>query len=342
MDSETKSMLAELKLDFLSETFIKEAIDFETLKNLSSLDMKELIPSLGHRSRVSNYVKNIVQSTITLAANDPRFEVLEINSQEEMLPNYQICTANDSYGLLPGPSNSSSAQLDASSEPARKKIVLASSCDSALTVKPTDVKFNTARKKSSSLTGFRNNKSLQEFLNNNRKGQLLLQSYSMSGKLIPSMRTDLVHLIVDEVMDVNKRLTSNIADEISDEIVQLFPTECKGAYYYPPKPSKKNSGGKLIDRYRNILNKYKQPKISSANINIVTNPRVLEADISDDILSKIAWLKSSTEPVTTIQQYWRETAQVRFQDRVKSGPVSEFVVKWPSLKDKRGYFLVNS
>jgi len=176
-------------------------------------------------------------------------------------------------------------------------------------------------------------------MNNSTKGKMLINSYTQSGKFETSMRADLVHLIIDEVMTVHPKLTSKMADNISDEIVKLFPTESKNVYYFPARPSKKNSGGKLIDRYRNVLNKYRSPNSSKAKKD---KPGPISNIISDDIASKIAWLKCSTEPFKIVEEYWDDCSEVRFRDRLKAGPVSEFVEKWPSLKDKHGFFFVNS
>jgi len=51
----------------------------------------------------------------------------------------------------------------------------------------------------------------------------------------------LVHLIVDGVMNRYESISSNLASEISDNLIVQFTSETKGVYFYPARSNFKNS-----------------------------------------------------------------------------------------------------
>jgi len=97
---------------------------------------------------------------------------------------------------------------------------------------------------------------LKEYISNTGIGKILLQSYANEHRLDSIQRTALVHLIIDGVMSRNRNITSQLAEEIAQEVIVEFPTETKQVYYYPAISRIKNSGGKLINRYRMYANFY--------------------------------------------------------------------------------------
>ena len=77
-----------------------------------------------------------------------------------------------------------------------------------------------------------------------------MDTYKQKQTFGSSTRTDLVHLIVDGVMNRYVLISSAMVNNIAEETEKRFPTERKAVYFYPRMLNKKISGAKLIDTYR--------------------------------------------------------------------------------------------
>ena len=112
------------------------------------------------------------------------------------------------------------------------------------------------------------------------------------------------------------------------EIVAIFPSESKECYYYPSITKKKNSGGKLVDRYKNVKRRYS----SKRTVTTTTPP---EGHIESDIRRKLDWLKVSVEPWQQVERFWKETYRQRNHNvHELSGDII-----WPYIRHQLGYTL---
>lgn len=68
--------------------------------------------------------------------------------------------------------------------------------------------------------------SVEEILDMFPFGNRFQEEYRLGGILTPQQRTELVRTIVDYYIKNNQCLTVHRCYEISQEILQLFPTEC--------------------------------------------------------------------------------------------------------------------
>lgn len=173
---------------------------------------------------------------------------------------------------------------------------------------------------------------VNQILQQSSMGRGILEQYSIRKRLDNKVRSDLVKLIIDAVMNRYYTMTSKFAEVLAEDIIKVFPSEAKATFYYSAMSNKKNSGGKLLDRYRNIKKRYSFPKPQGAT---ATN-----TDPNEELLFKVNWLRSSDEPWHLVEEYWRDTFEERNKDRIQPGPASEFVSKWPSLKHNLGFSLV--
>ena len=178
---------------------------------------------------------------------------------------------------------------------------------------------------------FNNDLTLLQYLEKNTIGRGILQFYHRHNNLDKNVRSDLVRLIVDGVLARHESLSSNMAMLVSQDIVELFPTETAAAFFYIAISHKKNNGGKLLDRYRNIKKRYRV-RSSSPHQELTPN---------DDIQYKVAWLKTSDSPCQKVESYWHETSSVRMEELKKEVPLIDILKEWPLIKHKLGFSLVS-
>ena len=177
--------------------------------------------------------------------------------------------------------------------------------------------------------------SLMEYLQSNKMGIALLSCATKKTVLTSAERQKLVQIIVDHLIQSNETLKNIHFERVAHDICKIFTLESKDVYYVPPLP-KKNSAGKLVDRYRNQSYFLRQHLQKSKVTQINEHPVTTE---SDD--SKIKWLKMSQEPWSKVELYWGDTFSIRDSERCQQTAIYEFVSKWPVLKNKLGYILVS-
>ena len=315
MDVFTENMLISLKFGDLIEEFTEQLIDREVLLSLSDLELKELVPNLGKRKKIANYLKNYSTETlntpdvseINIVGNTNADIISVIESETASCSTSLVCPDNVNY-------NSCSSQEplhEVGIEPPPKKSKLG-------------------------ITFFEGDLSLEEFLKRSLIGRGILEHFQKNKYLKDNVRSDLVWYVIDGILVRHNTMSSSMAESLAAEIIGLFPTECKNTYYYPAIAKSKNSGGKLLDRYRNIKRKYSKSKTTNT-----TNVSDTTICVDEEILYKIEWLKTSSHPWHQVEQYWTDTCKARMKDRGDSGVIADFINKWPSLKNELGYTLVS-
>jgi hypothetical protein len=187
---------------------------------------------------------------------------------------------------------------------------------------------------------FLHNLSLLQYLQTNPKCKSILQSYDSQNHFDDVDRRKLTHLIIDGLLERHQSVRGIMFVELAGEIVKIFPTESKECYYNHAKVAGKNSTGKLVDRYRNDK-KYTRKATKALQKKMKDKEAEAQWKPSEDVVRKVTWLRHSLEPWSKVAQFWSETSELRFQDRLCASPVHEMLDKWPSLKHDLGYTLVS-
>lgn len=67
--------------------------------------------------------------------------------------------------------------------------------------------------------------SVKEILEKTESGKSLIRSYSETGTLAPSDRTNLVHKVIQHFIENEKHLSVKHCSSLAEQIIKLFPTE---------------------------------------------------------------------------------------------------------------------
>lgn len=95
---------------------------------------------------------------------------------------------------------------------------------------------------------FCNDQTLKEFIISHSKTHVIYESYLVTKKLNPDDRSRLVAVIIDGLLDRHDKVSKEVLIELSENIVEIFPTESKATYYHYNKEESKNAKGKIHDR----------------------------------------------------------------------------------------------
>uniref|UniRef100_A0A182QAP6 Uncharacterized protein n=1 Tax=Anopheles farauti TaxID=69004 RepID=A0A182QAP6_9DIPT len=100
--------------------------------------------------------------------------------------------------------------------------------------------------------------SLLRLLQSSQSGRWILNSFKPNEPLERRGQTIITHLIVDQFLHFNILFKHRMMSHYADVIAQLFPAEIKEIYYAPRNTVKRNTSGKLFDRYTNQRLRHKE------------------------------------------------------------------------------------
>uniref|UniRef100_A0A182K014 Uncharacterized protein n=1 Tax=Anopheles christyi TaxID=43041 RepID=A0A182K014_9DIPT len=100
--------------------------------------------------------------------------------------------------------------------------------------------------------------SMLRLLQSSQSGRWILNSYKPNEPLERRGQTIITHLIVDQFLHFNILFKHRMMSHYADVITQLFPAEIKEIYYAPRNTVKRNTSGKLFDRYTNQRLRHKE------------------------------------------------------------------------------------
>ncbi|XP_052898182.1 uncharacterized protein LOC128304966 [Anopheles moucheti] len=100
--------------------------------------------------------------------------------------------------------------------------------------------------------------SMLRLLQSSQSGHWILNSYKPNEPLERRGQTIITHLIVDQFLHFNILFKHRMMSHYADVITQLFPAELKEIYYAPRNTVKRNTSGKLFDRYTNQRLRHKE------------------------------------------------------------------------------------
>lgn len=325
MDAKTENVLLILNLDKLIPSFQKLEINFETLYNLDDYDFSQVVPDIVCRTKLKKYIKNEKENEQYSTEASSENNLNSATHSSSVVSDSFISLPDTEFVQLVGTDfqqflEDSNAEAE---EPPSKKIKLKPEVGDRIRVE----------------NFFVNNYSLNDFLMQSSKGQNILRAYNTNKLLDVVDRRKLVHLIVDGLLERHETVTGEMFRELTLRIVEIFPNETAECYFSNQKPAKKNTCGKLIDRYRNEKKYIRKVKKSEAESN---NNYNLTQLISDKTKEQIVWLKHNYQPWSKVVEYWKETFSAREIEYSQTGPINDVIENWPSLRHNLGHTLVSN
>ena len=323
MDFQLELWLKEVDLGHLYDVFIKNGFNRSALLLATEDHFKELVPLIGERLRLMDLLKRKREFELSSLTTSPSADTIILPDDQKFFVlndrGFELCdeVITENVDDCRADSSIASDDVTRSNVPIKRKAEDSSEND----IEIYESIF------------FMENKTLKEFLMNNSFGNAILTSYETKKELDPTSRKMLVRIIIDGILNRHCTVNSKMFASLSNSIIILFPTEKSEMYYFQRNTGKRLiKGGKLIDRYRN--QKKFLSRNSSANVTL---------DVEDNAVKdneKVVWLKTSVSPWSKVLQYWNDTRDVRFTERLSPSPAYKMVESWPILKNDIGYTLV--
>ncbi|KAB0799883.1 hypothetical protein PPYR_07763 [Photinus pyralis] len=190
---------------------------------------------------------------------------------------------------------------------------------------------------------------LLAYLNSINDGKEILQAYRLNKEL---KRRLLVKLIIDRELsgDANRSILKNRFELLSQQIVDIFPTESKFTYYISPRRDAAgkpiSAQGKLYDKYSNTRKKY--IKLELAENRGKTKKRNYSESIdvpgvltTPEIDTALNWLHFNVGDWPKIISQWKLTSSVRIQTfKNEDTTIDQYFDLYPALKMPLGHELI--
>ena len=312
--------------DLFIWSYTENCLDFETFLLLDEKDIKEIVPIVGHRIKLIKFLQEYRKKHMLTVTKDHHHGIT--NETDSKL------LSTDSTVIIDGFLDSAPEELHVSFN--CEKLPSTICDDSTRCVSdepPTKQKsLNQALPVSGFTNIFGNDYNLKKFLKSTRTGQAIIGIYEKNYCLKHEEQTRLVHLIADQLCECNNSVSHQQFAAITEEIVQMFPNEVRGAYFVPPGGARRASSGRLVDRFRNQRKLFTRAKRISVS--------TVELEIDIDVEEHLAWLKNSNSPWKTVEELWSKTFQTRYNSM--SNSIHEYIQQYPALQLPLGYTLVSS
>ncbi|XP_055916553.1 uncharacterized protein LOC129949246 [Eupeodes corollae] len=191
-------------------------------------------------------------------------------------------------------------------------------------------------------------KKLEHLLEESLKGKAAKQFYKDNNHLIDSFRADVINIILEDIFFHKKKLTPKDFPPIIEEILELFPSEIK-EYYFSPRGTKKNPGGKLWDRYVNQKAKRSRLLVplsdnleeNSNQKDSVTKPSGLDKIETAKLLAFKLSLSRESSDWDSVKDKWQRTFDLRQKELKTSQTNVEFLIDWPLFTNAKAQDLIN-
>ncbi|XP_066595383.1 uncharacterized protein [Prorops nasuta] len=197
---------------------------------------------------------------------------------------------------------------------------------------------------------------IKELLKKTSEGRIILSYYKTNKILDRKTRNILVETVISTIInDLQGRLKNSDFQQLAREIITLFPTENPDTYYIAPIPKKLSktkksvtARGKLVDKYRNKLRKYKvlsgETEESGTFNDASINEEELECDnVNREVEESIFWLKKNQAPWELVLKHWNTTKSFR-QKKIRNSEnakINDIIEEWNILRHPNGYQLVS-
>lgn len=307
MDQQTRDFLKTTGLNKLTDIFEENDINFEALFLLTETQIDSMIKSVGLRTRLWNEIK-LLQQKLVAESDVLEVEVNGITYLEEVEQSaidLNVVDDSDLNQRVPGPSNAQQIK-------------------------------ETSCKKSCKSYFFLQNVSLIDYLELSCKGRTIINEYKTNKKLDDKDRRQLVHLVIDGMMNRRESLKNSLLNEMAEEILIHFPSESKEIYFSQNKLVSKNAQGKLVDRYKAERSYLLKNKIGLSSATITNK------EVSEEVTKAKKFLKSHSKPWKTVIANWLITYDCRCTDiNDPSLSLKQILNLWPIIKHSLGYSLVS-
>ncbi|KMQ87974.1 hypothetical protein RF55_12615 [Lasius niger] len=264
--------------------FIAEEIEADQFSNLTEEDLKVLIPNIGPRRKfqcdVKKYLDKIAYQPIeNVDPNNQQAKQQDLNNTnipiERQKRDEDNNELNKDNNIISFTENScpTSSSTSISTSTGYDVIVLTNNATEVNSA--TEIQQYAADDKYD----------LQSILKKSEDGQLLLSLYKTEGKLNNDLRNKLAKIIVSNELspNINNTIRSERASFLSEQVIQLFPTEDKSVWYI------KNKKGESQDE-------------ESDDDNVTKNYE-----------EYMLWLTNNRLPWQTVIEYWCLTAKKKIK-----------------------------
>uniref|UniRef100_A0A2S2R4Y8 SAM domain-containing protein n=1 Tax=Sipha flava TaxID=143950 RepID=A0A2S2R4Y8_9HEMI len=318
MDYYTVSKLKEWDLHTLLGVFKEQEIDKNSLIRLTESMIKELIPKIGVRSKFTNQL-NILKQNMQMeediknemeCSNESEIVQLDFNITEIDIKNIPVEFIEE---------NNKDIQTNHS------------------------INVNVANAKQNIVQS--TEQQLKDILMSSHEGKYIYECYQKDNFLTFNMRNKLVRLIIDHHLhnNHNEKISISTIQQLSLNIVQLFPNESVHTYFIPYKKENghiRPNRGKLWDRYCNVRKDIRKlnDNISNKSDRIIysTDNIADQGVIENDIL----WLKNNLEPMNILMDKWKNTRDYRYNKMIICQEELYYFKEFPSIRDSQGYQLI--
>ena len=342
----------------LCEKFTKEGIDLMLLKSMTADDLKDLVPQVGPRIRLRNYLATVVvefeSEKLTASVNNYESTANESLSKSECfdMTNFEGITksvSKASTDILDASINCTKINIDTCRDDHQitKRIIIKVNeeiSDGAEIRNNEEIENNLHETSSQPLQKkltaerrrfFLHSDTLLDYIKKNGKSFAIWNNYQSSKTLSNTDRARLVDAIINGVLDRHCSVKKEMLQDISEDFVQIFPTEDKSVYFSYDKNVSKNAQGKLPYKYHNEksrrkLNESQDEKVSTCS-----------PTLDQDLLDKKEWLKFNNDPWDKVTMYWKDTHEIRILGSHMEGPVFNYIENWPILKNTKAHLLVS-
>ncbi|XP_022832216.1 uncharacterized protein LOC111360505 isoform X1 [Spodoptera litura] len=310
--------------------FLEESIDVETLQMLSEADLKDLVPIIGHRAKLTTQIKlltNIMSNA---------FENTCANTTPDSNNQIMLYTVEDLPVVQTLPDDEDPPEMS----------------ETINEIEEDKPEYDCE---------------LYGILSSSNEGKGLLLQYQEKGLLNNAARRRLCNLIITHELknDAEKKIPSSRFYQLAYEISKIFKQESSSVYFIPYasfSPLQKTSAkGKLLDQYRQRRRDFIKSGIiksferrcssSSSNSNEQYSPRPstsaqeaishLEGSKSVNISEKLLWLQNNCDPWQMVESYWEVTTKERLNDLAsKNMTISNYFTKYKAINLSGGIYLL--
>ncbi|XP_024869413.1 uncharacterized protein LOC112453094 [Temnothorax curvispinosus] len=312
-DETTKTLLHDLQLAHLVETFEKNKISMDVLEIISEALICDLIPIIGDRAKFLNYWRKHFGKDECDESND-----YHANNKKKRGDDSMADSSMKSAKKLKDEENSSSS---------------------------VNVSYNNIYAKQSL-------KPLKDLLMESMIGKEILASFEQNNFVHDKHRNKLCHIIITDLENRSISLNNALADTIVTMIIKTFPSEAANTYYIPPIAKKDSSSnksiparGKLMSMWRNRQCQYKKLQVKVTNEAKAANDQSTEPEtIQDDMKHSLDWLEKNQAPWDLVLEHWKKTSAHRTKALKQSTDKNlvDIFETWKLYKHPSGYELIDA
>ncbi|XP_039303045.1 uncharacterized protein LOC120357201 [Solenopsis invicta] len=340
-------LLSPSKEDILRRLQDNDITDMKTLGEIitSHVDFKELIPSMGLRLKIKSKY---------MSMTNVKFPSVKNQQEEPVIAG--IVNADGSVLL-----DTDAVHLDVHSqitdslhtnivEPPQllqdDKVVTESrnkeSAESAETFNLQDTDLVTKKRKLNRGVDF----DVKEILEKDATGRAVLNIYNNTRDLSTKCQSYVCDIIVTHALNnCITNLRNEDFDAIADNIVHVFPEECKETYYVPPVSKRDSSNqkskvakGKLVDKYWNKISFLREAKINVTS-DVIPEAATCMSSEAHQENSKL-WLIHNRAPWADVINHWNTSYTLRLVNCMNKKTLHDLLEEWPILLTENSYLLI--